>query len=256
MSRIIIRIVATLFCAFATFFLIVLSGFIFSHLATEIFGLLGFWLPFITTGAAFVIAMLFIWKPFKVKTRRISAMVLAGAVILFAGVSYGYNAYQKNLDVDTNEGEMRLFNYEPFSENTLVASLDSESTLKLTCELPILDGATALYPLYSAFARATYPEGDYRVYDAEYIDKTNGGIRVNSPVICQSTGQAFTSLINGDTDIAFLMGISDEQQAAADALGVKLTLTPIGREAFVFFVNSRNNINGVSSDDICPAHLG
>jgi phosphate transport system substrate-binding protein len=159
------------------------------------------------------------------------------------------------LPISTSEGEMRLYSYEPFGEGTLAATLDTESTLKLTENLPVLDGATALYPLYSAFARATYPAGDYGAYDVHYIENTDR-MEANSPVICQSTDSAFTSLINGDTDIAFLMGISEEQQARADELGVKLTLTPIGREAFVLFVNSRNKIDGVSSEDIRRIYTG
>jgi len=57
--------------------------------------------------------------------------------------------------------EVNLTSYEPFREDTLAKSLDTESSLSLMDNLPRLDGATALYPLYSAFARATYPFAHY-----------------------------------------------------------------------------------------------
>ncbi|MDR1003244.1 MAG: PstS family phosphate ABC transporter substrate-binding protein [Oscillospiraceae bacterium] len=256
-SKIVSRIIVTLLCIFGAFVLIPFYRLVFTASAAYIFGAYGIWLPIIVPSVAFVIAMLYIWNMFNAKVRRVISLVLVGAVVLFAGWGCCYNIVYKNTTtVDTNEGEMSLLEYEPFRENTLAASLDGESTLKIEGELPILDGATALYPLYSAFARAAYPEDIYRVYDYEYTDKETNRIKALSSVICQTTGPAFTSLINGDTDIAFLAGISKEQQAAADALGVELKLTPIGREAFVFFVNKRNKINGVTSDDITRIYAG
>jgi phosphate transport system substrate-binding protein len=52
-----------------------------------------------------------------------------------------------------------LWDYQPFSEKTKVATLSEKATLKLENYLPVLDGATALYPLYAAFVQAVYPIG-------------------------------------------------------------------------------------------------
>jgi phosphate transport system substrate-binding protein len=224
------------------------------YLLTQL-GEIGFWLPLIARDVAFVAVMLILWQPFNVKVCRITAGILVGTVVLFAGVIYGYISYQNSLNVSTQEVEMHLDEYEPFREGTLAASLDGQSTLKIEGDLPVLDGATALYPLYSAFARATYPRGYYGVYDYGY-DIEKGKMKPFSPVLCQSTDWAFESLINGDIDIAFLMGISKEQQELADLFHKELKLTPIGKEAFVFFVNKRNKINGVTSDDIIRIYTG
>ena len=51
-----------------------------------------------------------------------------------------------------------LFDFQPFHEDTKIALLEEALTLKIDADLPIIDGATSLYPLYSAFVRATYPE--------------------------------------------------------------------------------------------------
>jgi len=51
--------------------------------------------------------------------------------------------------------------YRPFMKNTRAVKLPENSTFKITDNLPIIDGATALYPLYAAFVQAVYPEGEY-----------------------------------------------------------------------------------------------
>ncbi|MDR0943745.1 MAG: substrate-binding domain-containing protein [Ruminococcus sp.] len=266
-----VRIFGTLIAASVLYFVTIFAIFVSDMMGLdELFGTFYYLIPVVSSILIFALIFLNIWKLFKKKARVVISISLAGAIGLSSIGVMGYVFYDWSLPIDTTEGEMPLYRYEPFAENTRAADLDSESTLKLagkfpafddesmlilTEKLPILDGATALYPLYSSFARANYPVGDYDVYDIEYIEDTDR-IIANSPVICQSTDSAFTSLINGDTDIAFLMGISKEQQERADALGVELTLTPIGREAFVFFVNKRNKIDGVSSEDIRRIYTG
>lgn len=52
------------------------------------------------------------------------------------------------------------------------------------------------------------------------------------------------------------MGVSDEQRAMAGQKGLELLLTPVGREAFVFFVNSRNSITDLSTSDVRRIYSG
>jgi phosphate transport system substrate-binding protein len=75
-------------------------------------------------------------------------------------------------------------------------------------------------------------------------------------VVCSKTGPAFDYLIDGYADIVFLMGVSEEQRKAAADKGLELTLTPIGREAFVFFVNTANPVSGISSGDVMGIYSG
>jgi phosphate transport system substrate-binding protein len=255
-NKVFIRTNATALCAMLIFILTILAQFAFFMMGLlEVYGIFYAYIPVIYSILIFALVFLNIWQLFKKKARTAVSISLAGVIMLFSIGVVGYGIYQYSLPIYTTEGEMPLYSYEPFAENTRAADLEGESTLELTGNLPVLDGATALYPLYSAFARATYPAGDYGVYDYDYIRDTDRYIAI-SPVICLSTDTAFTALINGDTDIAFLMGISKEQQERADALGVELTLTPIGREAFVFFVNNRNKINNVSSENIRRIYTG
>jgi phosphate transport system substrate-binding protein len=201
--------------------------------------------------------MLFVWLPYPVKTRRLYAFTVIGFAIIITAIFAGRNIYE-SLIPEAPDEEINLNLYTPFGSyspdgggKTLVKSLNEESALKLTENLPRLDGATALYPLYSAFARAAYPEsGIYHPYN---------DLRSDDPEIiatCSKTGGAFQNLIDGYADIVFLMDVSIEQRAAAEEKGLELKLIPIGREAFVFFVNSRNSIANISKNDIVRIYSG
>ena len=148
--------------------------------------------------------------------------------------------------------DISLVEYEPFRENTLAKNLGEPSSLRLQNNLPRLEGATALYPLYAAFARAVYPEAKYPVYSTDYYYQDN-----NDPVItCSTTSVAFNRLISGNADLIFLTGVSDQQREMARVRGLELTLTPIGRDAFVFFVNKRNYISNLTVDDVRGIYSG
>ena len=222
--------------------------------------------PFISVHLAisligcFLICLLFIWKPLNVKARRITAICFAGALVLANGGIIGFRMYDVALitltseasEVESHGRDIPLFEYEPFRENTLAESLDEPSSLRLNDNLPRLEGATALYPLYAAFARAVYPEADYPVYSTDSIFRQN-----NNPVItCSMTSGAFERLIDGEADVVFLMGVSEEQWEMARERDLELMLTPIGREAFVFFVNKRNSVSNLTVDDVRGIYSG
>ena len=73
--------------------------------------------------------------------------------------------------------------YLPFVEDSKIVKYDSK-TLKLTENLPIIDGATAAFPVYSAFVNAVYPETT-ELYDGvfEFRKFINGSYVSNICVI-------------------------------------------------------------------------
>jgi len=210
---------------------------------------------------SFLICMLFVWKMFRVKNRLIAAICIAGTIVMSVGGIIGFKRYDDRrtllstpAEVDSPGGgrDISLIEYEPFRKNTLAKSLDEPSDFLLQDNLPRLEGATALYPLYAAFARAVYPEADYPVYSTDNFYRIN-----NNPVVtCSTTSGAFERLIDGKADIIFLAGLSDEQRGMAYDRGLELKLTPIGREAFVFFVNKRNYISNLTADEIRGIYSG
>ena len=132
--------------------------------------------------------------------------------------------------------------YAPFKEGSKVATLDEPSTLVLKENLPILDGALALYPVYAAFAQATYQEEAVLANPAS--------------VTFTDTVQAFRGLIAGERDIIITASASKKQLEAAAEAGVKLHLTEIGKEAFVFLVGKTNPIDSISYQQIKNVYSG
>jgi phosphate transport system substrate-binding protein len=156
------------------------------------------------------------------------------------------NMIDENLDI---------IYYRPFSPETKIAILEEESTLKFIDNLPYLDGATALYPVYSAFVNAVYPNPSYNDFD--YMNRANRfGEIIRGKVECSTTPFAYKNLINGDVDIIFCFAPSEEQTLMANTQGVSFHLTDIGKDAFVFFVNVDNPISNLTSSQICDIYSG
>ena len=72
------------------------------------------------------------------------------------GINIGINKYEESITIKTNVN-IDCNEYLPFVEETKIVKLENEASLKLTENLPILDGAAAVFPVYSAFINATYP---------------------------------------------------------------------------------------------------
>ena len=172
------------------------------------------------------------------------------AVCIGCGVYVGFGLYNDSIPtVEDRDG--LIYEYEPFAEGTRAVYLDEESTLKFDRPTIDMDGATALYPIYSAFVQAVYPQGKYDIYDFKYNEEDGYG-----QVTCTGTIEAYERLIGGKTDIIFCAAPSKDQLALAEAEGVQLHLTPIGREAFVFFVNSENPVQGLTVEQIQGIYTG
>jgi phosphate transport system substrate-binding protein len=137
--------------------------------------------------------------------------------------------------------------YRPHNESNKLAVLSEPATLLLDENMPRLDGATAFYPVYAAFAQAVYPPGDYF--------PTVSSVGENY-VICSKTPEAYRRLVDGEADIIFVFAPDEEQAQHAQRSGVELEFTPIGTEAFVFFVNSQNPVNGVTADEMRRIYSG
>lgn len=171
-----------------------------------------------------------------------------GCVVLVAGGLFGSYRYDQYLKDITMHEYFDYRNYAPFMDDSLVKTLDEPATLHFDDidTVPRMDGATALYPVYAAFAQATYPESmrQMDVYDITRI------------VRCWNTPGAYKSIVEGDSDIIFVAGPSVEQEKYAKEKGIELNYTPIGREAFVFFVHPDNPITGLSLDEIRSIYAG
>ena len=181
------------------------------------------------------------------KHRRATAAVsVALAVVVALSAALFPNALRGNWWIDygltSSEGDSPdLTVYDPFVEGSKAATLDGAASLHMEGDLPLLDGATALYPVYAALAQAVYAEADYVQGETAR---------------CTNTSGAYRALIAGERDVIFCAGPSASQRAAAEEAGVELHLTPIGREAFVFVVGKENPVDGLSRQQIYNIYSG
>lgn len=204
------------------------------------FGGLPFLLPlllvlYVSVGAVLVVTLFNKRKHKKTVYRIIMGAIVLSLVPAIPGI------YDKSRPV-VRDGYVDTSSYSPFHELSQVVTLKEPSTLKIEDHLPVIDGATALYPVYSAFARAVYPEKEYYQH--------------NSEVMSNRTGEAYENLINGRADIIFVLAPSEQQLAKAERLGKELKLTAIGKEAFVFFVNDKNPVQSLAEDEIKGIYTG
>ena len=165
-------------------------------------------------------------------------------VCLASALFIGYGSYQESLPT-LDDRDLLLWQYQPFEEGSKTVTLSEKSTFQLDQASALnlrLDGATALYPVYAGFVQAAWPEGEYHYYD--------------STVSCYGTVAAYERLIGREADIIFAAAPSEAQLAAAKAAGMELHLTPIGREAFVFFVNSKNPVTNLTVEQIQGIYSG
>ncbi|MGN0608000.1 MAG: PstS family phosphate ABC transporter substrate-binding protein [Oscillospiraceae bacterium] len=141
---------------------------------------------------------------------------------------------------------IELDKYLPFEENSL--AVKTETDLTLSGELPVLDGATALFPIYSAFMNAYYPEGS--------CEFTGDGFTEESLLQKTGTTGAYKAICDGTADIIFVAQPSEKQLEYAESQGAKLEFVPIGYEAFVFIVNSDNPVDGLTAQQIKDIYSG
>ena len=161
-------------------------------------------------------------------------------------LSLGYIAhgiYQDSLPT-VDDRSLMLLDYQPFSRDNQLVTLDEPADFQLETPWALrLDGATALYPVYAAFAQAVFPESD------DYVP-------FHSTVECNGTIDAYQRLINGEVDMIFAAAPSQAQLEAAEHAGMELHMTPIGSEAFVFFVNNKNPVTGLTVEQVRGIYTG
>lgn len=142
------------------------------------------------------------------------------------------------------------------NEENILARLNEPSTFMISepTEMPVLDGAEAAYPVYSAFANACYRNiGEIQEYAKQNKSKDSD---ITMPIKFNNSVIAFEDLVAGETDIIFGAKPSAAQQELAEKAGKELVLAPIGKEAFIFFVNSENPVDGLTSDQIRDIYSG
>ena len=172
----------------------------------------------------------------------VAFMVIADVFIFFVFTNRCINDTSAQMQAKSVEVDQYL----PFAKETKIVK--KEYGEKLQGDLPKIDGAAALVPVFNSFVYSIYPE--------ESVKYENGNFTKDSALQYHNTRGAFQGIVDGDCDIAFCARPSDEQVQYGLDKGVELELTPIGREAFVFLVNTKNKVDNLSMDQLKDIYSG
>lgn len=169
------------------------------------------------------------------------AYLLCFAILV--GTQAGIRAYNDATTIDVTPN-INTYEYLPFEEDSKIVKIRSKN-LNFdnlpTEELPIIDGATAAFPVYSAFVNAVYPNST-KLYDGVFeYNNTQGGYEL---------------LAEKKTDIFIGAAPSKDQIAFAEKNNTTFEYTQIGHEAFVFFVHKDNPVNSLTVDQIKGIYSG
>jgi len=247
MKRKVIKIIGSILIGIAITFLSFVIFIVFSFFAQRdiLFPILG---VFFVSIIVFLVLWNIINKKFVYLILLIPVICIAASVSVFRYYFYVDEIPIVRQDID-------LGSYIPFATYSSLAILDGESTLKLIDNLPILDGATALYPIYASFAQAVYPKGDYSYYTSDNNYQFFRERELNL-ILCNMTNGAYDNLFEGTVDIIFCAEPSESQLRRFTENNIKLNFTAIGREAFVFFVNNTNPVSNLAIQDIQDIYSG
>ena len=197
--------------------------------------------PLILLTGIVIFLLALIWKRHKnheTSTIILSILSVIWALLIIPALTGNWYPLAKTPAPDLTTPNLTI--YAPFTEDTQAAKLPEAALLAIYDDMPILDGATALYPIYAAFVNAVYDKKGYTPDTA----------------LCTNTTNAYKRIIEGDCDIIFVAGASEKQKQAAEAAGSELVFTPIGREAFVFLVGKSNPIDDLSYQQIKNLYSG
>lgn len=190
----------------------------------------------------FLAVSLSLYRFFNTGKRIFTFIGIASIALAITGYVPLREAYTES--IPTVNEEVNPTFYQPFREDSKLAQLGTPASLKLQESLPKLDGETWLYPMYAAFVEAVYPEGDYPSYMKDGLVMGDGG------------GYSFTHLIEGKADMIFTTAPMKWHYNKAKKAGLELTVTPIGKEAFVFFVNEKNPVQNMTTQQIREIYAG
>ena len=191
--------------------------------------------------------------------RQILILVLAAALFLgFNGSLYMLltRRLKNNFSDGAQPKMVDVGRYLPFEEGSDLPKIDTD--FRLTGDLPVLDGAAALVPVYAAVIDNLYPEGSVTYEGGVFSDDNYYGenFAPDSKMQYRNTVRGYKAVVDGDADILFSAAPSEEQKQYAAEKGVELVYEPIGLEAFVFFVNGQNPVEGLTTAQVRDIYGG
>lgn len=194
---------------------------------------------------------------------KLGKQVAAIGAVVAVFVAFNLSMYQlltrrlSNNFSDATQAQMiDVRSYLPHEEASDLPRV--EASLQLTEDLPVLDGAAALVPVYAAIIDNVYPVGSVTYEGGVFSDNNYYGenFAADSAMQYQNTVRGYRAIVDGTTDIFFSAAPSAEQKQYAQDQGVELVYVPVGLEAFVFFVNTNNPVESLTTEQVRGIYSG
>lgn len=134
-----------------------------------------------------------------------------------------------------------IFAYWYFTKEEVKPNIEpiSKAPIYTATTYPKVDGSTSTLPLSKAF---------FENFTAEEVTETS--------VKSSKTHGAYLNLIDGKVDLILVTAPSKEELELAEKAGVELEVIPVVREGFVFYVNSKNPIDNLTSNQVESIYSG
>ena len=131
--------------------------------------------------------------------------------------------------------------YRPFQHGNRLVKATPDAAFRFAGDPPRMTGAYALYPVYAAAFQALAAAPPDKLYEFITLDGSD---------------TIFKELNSGEADLIFGLRPSPEQIAAMREAQLRYTLTPLLREAFVFFVHKDNPATNLTQNQIRAVYSG
>ncbi|MBQ9344456.1 MAG: substrate-binding domain-containing protein [Kiritimatiellae bacterium] len=181
---------------------------------------------------------------------------IAAVVVLIAIAVSGTAAFHRWYTVDRYDrvheaesvGYVDWPRFAPFREGNALPVCDAPAEFRFQDSSPRIRAAYALYPIAAAAIQAL---GDKETYGGgqAWQYRSFGGSDDLFAWLYDSPG-------NYSCDAVFGLAPSDDQVAAAAEHGVAFNLTPIARDAFVFFVHADNPCTNLTTAQVRDIYSG
>ena len=196
------------------------------------------WLYWLFCIGAFLLSTGFVWKVRIIC--RVSYAIILMAILAGGGAIFHHWWTKGRFPIV--EQRVAWWDYNPFTRGNKLVKVEVPDTFRLDGnDIPKMDGAYALYPVYAALAQAMFPRE--LAMQKRYV-QLNG------------SDEIYRRLLAGECDMIFALAPSKAQQEDAEKAGLVYEMTPFCRDAFVFYVNAKNPVDGLSTEEIKGIYSG
>ena len=204
----------------------------------------------------------------------IGVAVAAALVILVSIIHFVYNLFSYEYQMEKHGGHgfnyMGGYSSTDFTgyhvydgENLVELDHPADFMIENVQDMPVLDGAEACYPVYTAVAKALYKDIDrieeealFGADESDDYNQRDWGYNNGRVVTFTNTLHGYERLVYGEVDLVFAARPSSNIKETAYWYNEQIVSIPIGREAFVFFVEKDNPVDNLTADEVRRIYSG